>query len=240
VVRRRWTGWFPTKLAQLAGSDGAGALLFAGGSFQNANGKAAADEIAYFDGSKWRPLGSNGAGNGPLNQQATALATFRLSVYVGGSFTNAGGDDRADGVASYSMLRPDARIGAQLAGPFAGNNVYSPSGAGEARTISVARGHSGTFYVDIQNDGLFADTFKVTGPSGAHGFTLSYFKGTRNVTSEVLAGTFSTLSMTPGFHVTLRVVVAVSATSFASGTFLVEARAPGEDHDAVKAIVNAT
>ncbi len=58
-------GWFTTTtfINALATS---GSLLFAAGSFQDANGVATADHIAYFDGATWRPIGSNGAGNGPM------------------------------------------------------------------------------------------------------------------------------------------------------------------------------
>ena len=105
----------------------------------------------------------------------------------------------------------------------------------------MSRGHSGTLYVDIQNDGLSADTLKVTGPGGANGFTLAYFQGATNVTSQVLAGSYSTGSLAPAAHVTIRVVIKVALGSAASGTFLISARSqPGVPVDAVKAIVNAT
>ena len=80
-------------------------------------------------------------------------------------------------------------------GPFAGDDVYSATAAGETKTISVARGQAGTLYVSIQNDGLFADAFKIKGTGAARGFTVSYFKGTTNVTAKVEAGTFSTGSL---------------------------------------------
>ena len=57
-------GWFPaaTNIYDLAS---VGSNVFATGTFQNANGDARADNIAWFDGTKWQPVGSNGAGNGP-------------------------------------------------------------------------------------------------------------------------------------------------------------------------------
>jgi hypothetical protein len=233
-------GWF-NSYAFLYGMAASGPLVFVGGSFQNANGLATADDFAYFDGTAWHPLGSNGAGDGPLNSPVNALAVFEHRVVAGGNFTNAGGDALADAIASHTIQRPDARIGTAASGPFLGNNVYSASGAGEAKAISVVRGHSGTLYVDIQNDGLAADTLKVTGPGGAQGFTLHYFHGTTDVTSQVLAGTYSTGSLARGAHLTLRVVIHVAAGSAASGTFLISARSqPGVPVDAVKAIVDAT
>lgn len=232
-------GWFPASSFIYAMAT-SGPLVFAAGSFQNANGEPIADMIAFFDGSAWHPLGSDGAGNGPLDAQVDALAIYALGLCAGGNFTNAGGDGLADSLGSYALLRPDARIGTHPAGPFAGNNVYSATAAGESKTISVGRGHTGTFYADIQNDGLFADTFKVHGTGTASGFTVSYFKGTTNVTAQVNAGTYSTGSLAPGAHVTLKVVVKVAASSASSGKFLVKATSPGTPPDAVKAIVKAT
>ena len=115
------------------------------------------------------PIGSNGAGNGPLIGNGTAIDVFNKQVVAGGDFTSAGGDTHAEYAASFPILRPDARIGTNAAGPFAGNNVYSSTGAGESKTISVARGHSGTVFVNFQNDGLRDDTFEVTGPGGSSG-----------------------------------------------------------------------
>lgn len=64
------------------------------------------------------------------------------------------------------------RIGTKSASPFVGDNVYSPTGAGEAKTISVAHHHSGTFYVDLQNDGLQGGLWWIQGPAGSNGFTV--------------------------------------------------------------------
>ena len=231
-------GWF-NSYAFLYGMVAWGPLVFVAGSFQNANGQATADDFAYFDGTAWHPLGSDGAGNGPLNSYVNALALLNHRIIAGGNFTNAGGDTLADAIASHTLQRPDARIGTAASGPFTGNNVYSAAGSGESRTISVHRGHHGALYVDIQNDGLLADKLRVTGPVGAHGFTLSYFHGASNVTSQVHAGTFWTGSLAPGAHTTLKVVIKVAAGSANSGTFLITARRAGAPVDGVKAIVHA-
>ncbi len=103
-------GWFPASTFIYALTT-FGSKLFAAGSFQDAAGNPAADNVAYYDGSAWHPVGSDGAGNGPLNAQGNALAIFdRLaaatvprSLFAGGSFTSAGGDPQARGVASFSL-----------------------------------------------------------------------------------------------------------------------------------------
>ena len=97
-------GWFPTS-GSIDGLTSSGRGVFATGSFQNANADPVADNIAYFDGSAWHPVGSNGASDGPLNGAGLALAVFGEQLYAGGSFTSAGGDSQARSAASYS-LRP--------------------------------------------------------------------------------------------------------------------------------------
>jgi hypothetical protein len=233
-------GWFTTGtfINALATS---GSLVFAAGSFQNANGVATADDIAYFDGSTWRPIGSNGAGNGPMIANLTALAVFGGKVHTAGSFTSAGGDVRAQYLAAYALKLPDARIGLKGTGPFAGNAIYSPTAVGESRTISVTRGKSGTFYVNIQNDGLVASAFTIKGTGGARGFTVRYFNGATNVTAAVKAGTFMTGSIAAGGSTTLRMLVTLSTTSASTASFLVKATSQaGTPADAVKAIVKAS
>jgi hypothetical protein len=232
-------GWFSTGtfINALATS---GSLVFAAGSFQNANGVATADDIAYFDGSAWRPIGSNGAGNGPMVGNLTALALFRSKVHAAGNFTSAGGDVRAWSLAAYGLRLPDARIATKSTGPFTGNAVYSATAAGESRTITVRRRHSSTLYVNIQNDGLVASTFTIKGTGGARGITVKYYRGTANVTTKVKAGTYVTLTVAPRGSFSIRMVVTVAASSANSTSFLVKATSvAGTPADAVKAIVKA-
>ena len=95
-------GWFPpsTSINALA-SDGF--RLFAAGTFQNAGGDARADNVAFFDGTAWHPVGSDGAGNGPWSGNGLALALVDRQLYAAGSFTSAGGDPQAHSVASFSL-----------------------------------------------------------------------------------------------------------------------------------------
>ncbi len=120
-------GWFPTS-ASIDGLDASSSLVFATGSFQNANGEARADAIAYFDGT-WHPIGSDGAGNGPLNPSGSAVAIFDryrldgtpLRLYAGGSFTSAGGDGQARSVASFRLQ--------DLSNPFDPTPTPTPTAA---------------------------------------------------------------------------------------------------------------
>jgi hypothetical protein len=95
-------GWFPaaTNIHDFASVSG---NLFATGTFQNANGDARADNIAFFDGAAWHPVGSNGAGNGPWVGEGSALALVGQRLYAAGNFTSAGGDAQAQSVASFPL-----------------------------------------------------------------------------------------------------------------------------------------
>lgn len=232
-------GWFPAS-SFIYSMTTSGHLVFAAGSFQNANGNPLADDIAYFNGTAWHSLGSNGAGNGPFIGNGLALAPFRQHLITGGNFTSAGGDTLAQNAASFPILQPDARIGTAASGPFVGNGVYSATGQGESKTISVARGHSGVLFANIQNDGLTADDLKVGATGQAAGFAVHYFRGATNVTAQVNAGTFSTGSLAPGANVTLKIVVNLASTSANQGSFLIKAMSkPGAQPDAVLATIKA-
>ena len=56
-----------------------------------------------FDASAWRPVGSDGAGNGPWSGEGHALAISEPNLYAGGSFTSAGGDTQARSIASFPL-----------------------------------------------------------------------------------------------------------------------------------------
>jgi hypothetical protein len=96
-------GWLPTG-ASIKDLTGTGSYLFVTGSFQNAGGDARADNVAFFDGAAWHPLGSNGAGDGPwVIETGHALAIIVRQLYAAGSFTSAGGDTKARAVASFAL-----------------------------------------------------------------------------------------------------------------------------------------
>ena len=97
-------GWFPaaTNIYDLAS---VGPHVFATGTFLNANGDGRADNIAFFDGNTWRPVGSNGAADGPWAAEGSALALIDRQLYAAGNFTSAGGDTQAQSVASFSLTQ---------------------------------------------------------------------------------------------------------------------------------------
>ena len=82
-------GWFPTT-ASIEDLTATGSNLFVTGTFQNADGDQRADNVAFFDGTAWHPLGSNGAADGPWVGAGHALAIVDRQLYAAGSFTSVG------------------------------------------------------------------------------------------------------------------------------------------------------
>jgi hypothetical protein len=96
-------GWFPTLGTSINALAGVGSYLFVTGTFLNANGDPRADHVAWFDGTDWHPVGSDGAGNGPWSGNGLALALFQQRLYATGNFTSAGGDTQAQSAASFAL-----------------------------------------------------------------------------------------------------------------------------------------
>jgi hypothetical protein len=234
-------GWFPST-AYINAMTSSGSLLFAAGSWQNANGQPVADVVAYFDGSDWRPLGSNGHGNGPWVGDTQALAVVNGQLYAGGALTGAGGDKQANFATSRSLKLPDAEIGI-FSGSYVGNDIYNNTGAGQTKTMSIKRGTSNFFPVLVRNEGPLPATFKLKGTGAAPGYSVTYinYQDGANITAAVRNGTFSTGNLARGQTFSLKMIVKLAATAAKTATFAVTATSTaGTPPDVVKGIVRAT
>ena len=90
-----------------------------------------------------------------------------------------------------------------------GVGVFNTTGLGQVAKADFQQNccdETHTFSVSIRNDGNTSDRFKVhaTG-SGLTGWTVTYFRGTTNVTNAVRAGTFQTPLVAPGSQFLLKV-----------------------------------
>lgn len=138
--------------------DGAGAALYAAGRFLNAGG-VAASKVAKWNGTSWSALGAGLQGSAtpaPAFFQVSALSVFDdgsgSKLYVGGSFTGAGGAPassiaRWDGATWSALgLGVQGSVGALLVhddGAGAGLVVggqFSAAGGGAAEHVAVWRG----------------------------------------------------------------------------------------------------
>ncbi len=106
-----------------------GADLYVGGSSINIAGIATADYLARWDGSAWSALGSNGAGNGALNNTVSSLAVSGGDLFVGGNFTNTAGIAAADDLARW-----DGSTWSALGSNGAGNGAFN----GTVTALAVA------------------------------------------------------------------------------------------------------
>ena len=216
---------------------GSGNDVYVGGDFQNAGvgsaQKAAADRVAKWNGQAWSAMGSDGSGDGALNDNfdetewVRALAVTPNALLAGGRFRNAAKIAEADFIASYSPPannpKPDGRI-KKGSGTLVGNDIYNTTGDLQTRIGSAARGSTITFTVSIQNDGPVGGKFKVAATGApAPSYRVTYFKGSTNITTAVANGTYQTTSVGPGnvFAITAKVKVLSGATVGSSVTRLV-------------------
>ena len=97
----------------------------------------------------------------------------------------------ADGV-----FRPDGQI--RLATAFVGNDTYNTTGAGQTKATTVPGLGTATFTARVQNDGDVWDTFTLRGQGTTTRYTVTYKDGPTNITSRVVAGTYTVANLAPG------------------------------------------
>ena len=137
------------------------------------------------------------------------------TITVGLTLGSAGWQISTGGCAQASPAvarKPDGRIRLGTHGypgkttsyyaAFVGNNIYNTTGSRQKATVesfNLLEGAFFTFDISIQNDRTRADRFKVKATGAATGgWKVAYFRGTTNITSAVVAGTFRTASLAPG------------------------------------------
>jgi hypothetical protein len=109
--------------------------------------------------------------------------------------------------------QPDAMIATASGGPYAGSNLYPSSPiAGRTKNVAVAQGQTRILYVSIQNDSPKKDAFLVDGNvTGSSTFAVAFYRGGVNITTQVLAGTYSISYLAAGAAVTIQVRVTATA-----------------------------
>ena len=115
------------------------------------------------------------------------------------------------------------------------------TGVYQCRTGTAAVNATIKFMISIQNDGTQTGKFKVGATaSGNVNFQVTYFRGTTNITSAVVSGTYLTGNVAAGnvWAITAKVKVTPSVVSGASTTRLITitSNADSSKVDAVKLI----
>ena len=141
-----------------------------------------------------------------------------------------------------SPYRPDGML-ALGNGPFVGDNVVNADGTGQSLVgVPIARRRTINFRWRVQNDGTSPDVISLRGQAVANGFTVRFWSGTTNITSSVLAGSYSR-SLTPGASLTVTLSLSALATATMGTTqteLLTATSQSGVNADAVFAGVTVT
>ena len=94
--------------------------------------------------------------------------------------------------------QPDNRIGRGAAiSSSVGNGVYNANGAGQELRLNSRKARTVRAYLHAENDGTGDDSLLVRGSRGNRYFNFLYASG-GNQTGAIVAGTYTTPSLTPG------------------------------------------
>jgi N-acetylneuraminic acid mutarotase len=183
----------------------------------------------------------------PTARDGIQAVVFDGEVYVAGGGTVPRGTGPTDVLEVYiptSTVRPDALVKLSTAAAMLGGDVWNLTGLGQTATSIAAPGQTRTFKVRIENDGSTLDAYTVKAPSASPGFAVRYLRGatgTVDITAAVLAGTYTTASLTRGASVVMRVRIQVKSGAPAGATqaipLTIASLARPSSTDVVKAVV---
>jgi GH25 family lysozyme M1 (1,4-beta-N-acetylmuramidase) len=106
--------------------------------------------------------------------------------------------------------QPDGAIGFSASSKN-GEGIYDEDATGQALDTTLARGHTKSCIISVQNDGTKIDSISVQGDKKRSGFSVHYFSGTTDVTQKVTHGRFTFRDMPPGTQRFLRAAVTVGS-----------------------------
>lgn len=158
-----------------------------------------------------------------------ALAGTHQGDALGGGATLAAAN--SSGVVPNAVSRrPDARVRLQkyqsdfgstvYNKPWKGNNIYNTTATKQTVKTTWYSTTPGTvtytYGISIQNDGRARDRFKVRATGSAvSGWIIRYYRGTTNITSAVVAGTYQSSSLAPsGTYVITAKVTTASGNNY--------------------------
>jgi len=165
---------WPVWALAMIGSD-----VYVGGQFTDVNNNGtvlgAADYVAKWDGTNWSALGSNGGGNGSLNDFVTELAVSGSDLYVGGYFTDVNNNGTALGAADY-IAKWDGTNWSALGSNGGGNGSLNERVW--ALAVNGSDLYVGGFFTDVNNNGAVL---------GAADYIAKYQPAVPNPTADLAA-----------------------------------------------------
>jgi hypothetical protein len=117
-----------------------------------------------------------------------------------------------------ASFQPDGRIRLEGDAAYIGDNIYNLTGDFQTRATTARRGETRNFYVRAQNDGTAADTIRLRGCGGEPGFSVRYFNGSTEITSQVASGTYAIAGLAPQATATIRLEIRVQSTAVIGAT----------------------
>src|SRR5262249_26257232 len=115
----------------------------------------------------------------------------------------------------------------------------------QTATAKVLQGSTTTFDIKEQNDGTAIDSLTMKGPGSKTGFTVHYYPGltsTTDITSQVVAGTYTFSNLASGSSKVLRIVIvadsAVPVGTIKSWVIVATSVNDSSKADAVRAKMN--
>ncbi len=96
---------------------------------------------------------------------------------------------------------------------MAGYGVVNGTGSGQKLTILVKQGKSTTFGITITNTGNRTDRYKIRAGASTGAYKIKYKKGSTDITSAVIAGSYLTPKLGAGASMDLTMTVTVTSSA---------------------------
>lgn len=126
-------------------------------------------------------------------------------ILTGGFSTGLPGDGVGFALARHEggQVRPDLMVGSKRAG----DNQYDDRGSMVLKLRFPSKGFTRSVSVLVQNDGSLTDRFTVRGSRSDANFRVRYYRGERDITTEVVTSGYVTPAMGPGKSHRIRVKI---------------------------------
>ena len=149
-----------------------------------------------------------------------ASGTMEMRLITAASATSPANGDAVQANSTFTLVhQPDLLIENLGDVAYVGGGVYNATGVGQTKIQRLLTGVTETYLIEVQNAGLSADNFTLSGATPATGWTLQYFNaanGGSDISGQMMAGTWTTGVLQPGKTTFLR----VQATSSANASYI--------------------